>query len=292
MDTIVAATDYSAWAHYALERAAQLARGSGAELHVLHAPSRGRWPQGGGVLSQYFGGGNEPSIEDERERLAAEVAGPARRFRVKPQCHVLPGRPAEEIAAFANAREAGLVVVGSRGESGLRAQAVGSTALKVLWQSLTPVLMVRQPVDVAYRRVLVATDLSERSLHVVRTALEVFPKAAVTLLNAWRGEFETTLELTGATADARRRYVAAEGEAAAAALEEQRQRALGGSRRRLARFIAHGHPLPVIQKAVAELQPDVVVLGKHSGPRWEEQVLGSVVQNLLQQLKTDVLVVA
>ena len=292
MDTIVAATDYSAWAHYALERAAQLARGSGAELHVLHAPSRGRWPQGGGVLSQYFGGGNEPSIEDERERLAAEVAGPARRFRVKPQCHVLPGRPAEEIAAFANAREAGLVVVGSRGESGLRAQAVGSTALKVLWQSLTPVLMVRQPVDVAYRRVLVATDLSERSLHVVRTALDVFPKAAVTLLNAWRGEFETTLELTGATADARRRYVAAEGEAAAAALEEQRQRALGGSRRRLARFIAHGHPLPVIQKAVAELQPDVVVLGKHSGPRWEEQVLGSVVQNLLQQLKTDVLVVA
>lgn len=292
MDTIVAATDYSAWAHYALERAAQLARGSGAELHVLHAPSRGRWPQGGGVLSQYFGSGNEPSIEDERERLAAEVAGPARRFRVKPQCHVLPGRPAEEIAAFANAREAGLVVVGSRGESGLRAQAVGSTALKVLWQSLTPVLMVRQPVDVAYRKVLVATDLSERSLHVVRTALEVFPKAATTLLHAWRGEFETTLELTGATADARRRYVAAEGEAAAAALEDQRMRALGGSRRRLARFIAHGHPLPAIQKAVAELQPDVVVLGKHSGPRWQEQILGSVVQNLLQQLKTDVLVVA
>jgi nucleotide-binding universal stress UspA family protein len=292
MDTIVAATDYSAWAHYALERAAQLARGSGAELHVLHAPSRGRWPQGGGVLSQYFGGGNEPSIDDERERLAAEVAGPARRFRVKPQCHVLPGRPAEEIAAFANAREAGLVVVGSRGESGLRAQAVGSTALKVLWQSLTPVLMVRQPVDVAYRKVLVATDLSERSLHVVRTALDVFPKAAATLLHAWRGEFETTLELTGATADARRRYVAAEGEAAAAALEDQRMRALGGSRRRLARFIAHGHPLPAIQKAVAELQPDVVVLGKHSGPRWQEQVLGSVVQNLLQQLKIDVLVVA
>ena len=198
----------------------------------------------------------------------------------------------QEVAVFANAREAGLIVVGSRGESGLRAQAVGSTALKVLWQSLTPVLMVRQPVDVAYRKVLVATDLSERSLHVVRTALEVFPKAATTLLHAWRGEFETTLELTGATADARRRYVAAEGEAAAAALEDQRMRALGGSRRRLARFIAHGHPLPVIQKAVAELQPDVVVLGKHSGPRWQEQVLGSVVQNLLQQLKTDVLVVA
>lgn len=292
MRTIVAATDYSAWAHFALERAAQLARASGAEFHVLHAPSRGRWSQGGGVLSQFFGGGNEPSIEDERERLATEAAGPARRFRVRPECHVLPGRPAEEISAFANAREADLVVMGTRGESGLRAQAVGGTALKVLWQSLVPVLMVRQAADGPYRRVLVATDLSERSLHVVRTALAVFPKASATLLHAYRGEHEATLELTGAPAEARRDYVAAEAEAAAAGLEAQRVQALGGSRRRLARFISHSHPVPAIQKAVAELKPDVVVLGKHAGPRWEEQVLGSVVQNLVQQLKTDVLVVA
>ena len=36
MKTIVAATDFSAWAHSALERAAQIARASGAELHLLH----------------------------------------------------------------------------------------------------------------------------------------------------------------------------------------------------------------------------------------------------------------
>lgn len=292
MQTIVAATDYSAWAHFALARAAQLARASGAQLHVLHAPSRGRWPQGGGVLSQFFGSGNEPSIEDERARLAQEAAGPSRRFRVKPECHLLPGRPAEEISAFANAREADLVVMGTRGESGLRPQAVGSTALKVLWQSLLPVLMVRQAVDAPYRRVLIATDLSERSLHVARTGLAAFPKAAATLLHAYRGEHEGTLELTGASAEARRNYIAAEAQAAADGLEALRVQALDGSRRRLARFIAHGHPVPVIQKAVAELKPDVVVLGKHAGARWQEQVLGSVVQNLVQQLKVDVLVVA
>lgn len=292
MNRIVAATDFSAWAHYALERAAQLARASGAELHVLHSPSRGRWAQGSGVLAQYFGSGNAPSIEDDRERLAAEIAGPARRFRVKPECHVLPGRPADEVSAFANAREADLIVVGSRGESGLRAQAVGSTALKMLWQSLTPVLMVRQPVDTAYRRILIATDLGERSTHVVRTGLATFPKAAATLLHAYRGEHETALELLGATADERRRYLAAEAEAAAEGLDAQCTQALDGSRRRLARFISHSHPVPAILKAAAELQPDVVVLGKHAGPQWQERVLGSVVQNLVQQLKTDVLVVA
>ena len=292
MDRIVAATDYSAWAHYALERAAQIAHAHEAEFHVLHAPARGLWSQGSGVLSQYFGGGNALSIDDARARLAEEAAGPARRFRVKPHCHVVPGRPAEEIAAFAMARELGLVVLGSRGESGLRAQAVGSTALKVLWQSLVPVLMVRRPVDLPYRRVLVATDLSARAAQVLDTALHTFPKAAVTALHAFRGEFETTLELVGASDEDRQRYQAAEGEAAAAALEALCDQAVGDGDRRITRFIAHGHPLPAIQAAVEELHPDLVVLGKHSGPQWEERVLGSVVQNLVQQLELDVMVVA
>ncbi len=292
MNAIVAATDFSAWAHYALERAAQLARAADAELHVVHAPSRGRWPQGSGVLSRYFGSGNAPSVEDDRKRLAAEAAGPARRFRVRPECHVLPGRAAEEVAAFAAARDAGLIVVGSRGEGGLRAQAVGSTALKILWQSLTPVLVVRRPVDTGYRKVLIATDLGERSGHVVRTGLDLFPKAAATLLHAYRGEHETALELLGATEDERHDYLAAEARAAAEGLEAQCEQMVADSPRRLASFISHSHPVPAILEAAIELQPDVVVLGKHTGPQWQERVLGSVVQNLVQQLKTDVLVVA
>lgn len=291
MKTIVAATDFSAWAHYALERAAQLAGGSGAELHVIHSPSRGAWPQGGGVLAQYFGSGNLPSIEDDRERLASEVAGPAHRFGVQPEKHLLPGRAADEVSAFANAREADLVVVGSRGEGGMLAPAVGSTALKILWQSLTPVLMVRQPVDGAYRRVLIATDLTERSEHVVRTALATFPNTPVTLIHAYRGEHETMLELLGATSDARERYVAAEAEAAAAGLETQCA-AVFGDGVQVDRYISHSHPVPAILKAASELKPDVVVLGKHAGSHWQERVLGSVVQNLVQQLKSDVLVVA
>lgn len=292
MKRILAATDFSGSSHHALARAAQLARAHAAELHTIYVPAHGRWPQGSGVLAQYLPGGNVPTIEEDRQRLADEAARIARRFRVHAEAHVVPGKPAEEISAFATVREIDLVVVGSRGQGRLRAQAIGSTVLKVLWSSLVPVLMVRQPVDIAYRKVLVATDLGDRSLHVGRTALAMFPKASVSLLHAFRGEFETTLGLVGARPEEQRRYVTEAGEAAAIAFERFGDQLMAGSRRKVARVLAHSHPIPAIQKAVAELKPDLVVLGKHSGARWEELVLGSVVQNLLQQLKTDVLVVA
>jgi len=210
---------------------------------------------------------------------------------VRPECHVVPGRAAAEIASFALAREVDLVVIGSRGEGGLRSQAVGGTALKVLWQTLAPVLLVRKPVEIAYRRMLLATDLSERSLYVCQTALAMLPKVVPTLVHAFRGEYETTLELTGADAETLRRYQADVGADAATRLEAFWKSANADGRRRATRFVAHSHPVPAVLKAAAELKPDVVVLGKHSGPEWEERVLGSVVQNLLQQLRTDVLVV-
>jgi len=291
MKTILAATDFSAWAHYALERAAQLARASGAELHLLHVPRHGLWSQGTGMFSQYFGDGNSPSVEGDRARLEQAAAALSRRFRVKAQCHVVPGKPADEIATFASAREADLVVLANRGQGGLRPAAVGGTALKVLWRSLAPVLMVRQPTEGAYRKALLATDLTERSLHVGRTVCAMLPKASITLVHAFRGEHETALELMGADRDALGRYRADRGVEAAAGLKAYWAEVRGTGRRRAAEYLAHGHPVPAVIEAVSELAPDLVVFGKHAGARWQEQVLGSVVQNLAQQLQTDVLVI-
>lgn len=291
MKRIVAATDLSAWSHYALERAAQLARARSAELDVVHVPSHGRWPQGEGLLDRYIAGLGQRSLEDDRAQLERETAGLSRRFKVKPRCHVLPGRAAEEIAAFASSREVDLVVLGTRGHGRLRPQAVGGTALKVVWQSLLPVLLVRHPADDVYRRMLIATDLGERAGHVARTALEWFPRASTSLLHAFRGEHETTLQLLGATTEAQRRYVVDTGTEAATAFEAFADGLEGEGKRKVERLLAHGHPMPAILKAATELDADLVVLGKHAGAQWEERVLGSVVQNLLQQLKTDILLV-
>lgn len=291
MKTILAATDFSVPSAQAVARAALLARAHGAALHLLHAPSYGQWSQGTGMFSQWFGDGNAPSLEGDRERLARVAADVGKRHRLRPEHHVIPGKAADEIAAFVAAREVDLVVLAARGAGGVRLRSVGSTALRVLWNSLVPVLMVRTPVNEAYRRLLVATDLGERAAHVVEVAREACPKASLTLLHAFRGEFETALSLVGTPPESLRLYRAEEAQAAAARLEAHWKAIRGESRRKAERFLAHGHPVPAVLKAATELEADLVALGKHSGPHWEEKVIGSVVQNLVQQLRTDVLIV-
>ncbi len=291
MKTILAATDFSLPASHGLARAAQLARAHGAALHLLYAPSHGQWSQGSGMFSAYFGDGNTPSLDTDRERLERAGDELARRFRVRAQCHVVPGKAADEIAAFARSREADLVVLAARGMGGLRLRSVGSTALKVLWSSLVPVLLVRKPVEAPYLQLLVATDLTERASHVVSVARALLPKASITLLHAFRGEFESALALVGAPVESLRLYREGEAQAAAARLEAHWQAIRGESRRQAQRQLVHGHPVSAVLKAAADLRADLVALGKHAGPRWEELVLGSVVQNLVQQLRTDVLVV-
>jgi nucleotide-binding universal stress UspA family protein len=292
MTRLLAATDFSADAQFALDRAGQLARAWNAELDLLHVPAHGLWPQGAGMLSKYLGTGNLASLEEDEQRLAGLAAALSRRFRIKAAIHVVPGRAAQEIAAFATAREADMVVMAVRGQGRTRAGAVGGTALKVLWQSLVPVLLVRTPAETAYRRVMLATDLSDRSLEGGRRVAAQWPKAGLSIVHAFRGEYETALELAGTSAAMLREYRADQALLAAEGLAQFWKQMRGDSRRRAAEFLVQGHPVPGVLKAAAELKPDLVVLGRHAGPRWEERILGSVAQNLIQQLKTDTLMLA
>ncbi len=289
MKRILAATDFSASAQFAVDRAAQLARAWGAELHLLHVPAYGLWPQGSGMLSKYLGGGNEPSLTQDTERLRLIASALSRRFRVKALVHVVPGRAAEEIAVFANDHEADLVVVAVRGEGRTRAGAIGSTALKVLWQSALPVLLVRTPAETAYRRVMLATDLSQRSIDACRRLFTLWPKATLSVVHAFRAEHETLLELSGATSTTLREYRAVRAQEAADGLTQFWQAACGEEPHRANEFLVQSHPVPGILKAAAERKAELIVMGRHSGPRWEERILGSVAQNLVQQLKADTL---
>lgn len=289
MKRILVATDFSASAQFAVDRAGQLARAWGADLDLLHVPARGRWPQGGGMFDRYLAGGNLPALEDDQARLAALAAALARRFRVKAQVHVVPGHPGDEITAFAAAREADLVVTGVRGEGATRPGAIGGTALKVLWQALRPVLLVRTPVETAYRRVLFATDLSERARDAAVRTAALWPKAGLSLVHAFQAEHEPLLLLSGIRPAALREYRAECAAQAAEALDAFRASVQGDGRRRIAEYLVPAHPVPAVLKACTELRAELVVIGRHGGPHWQERLLGSVAQNLVQQLKADTL---
>jgi nucleotide-binding universal stress UspA family protein len=94
------------------------------------------------AMAQYI----ESTHELERSRRAENEAAASRLraggFDVTPL--VRQGDPAHEIVAEARAREAGLIVVGTRGQSGLQRLILGSVARNVLLHAPCSVLIVRQ----------------------------------------------------------------------------------------------------------------------------------------------------
>ncbi|MCS6878194.1 MAG: universal stress protein [Geminicoccaceae bacterium] len=150
MKTILAAVDGSEPAWKALEIAADLARFYGARLHVLHVLPVEPVPEG---LLAFARAENIPLEEEigryESERLAGDaiLREAAERARAKGVAEVETtaeeGSPAPVIVAAAERLGADLVVLGSRGRTGLLAGLLGSVALEVARKAKASVLVVR-----------------------------------------------------------------------------------------------------------------------------------------------------
>ncbi|MGH8977515.1 MAG: universal stress protein [Acidimicrobiia bacterium] len=131
---IVVGTDGSETASIAVNRASELAKLTGATLHIVHAFQ---------PLSSTLVGASSttgPTINVEQvnagiESGAVEVcrhaASNAVRAGVNVETHALPGDPADALITAAKDIGADLVVVGSRGMSGVRRFILGSVPNKV-----------------------------------------------------------------------------------------------------------------------------------------------------------------
>jgi nucleotide-binding universal stress UspA family protein len=94
------------------------------------------------AVSSYL---RESDEEDSRcERIAIETAAQLVAIGSKATGEVRHGSPAKGILAAADAFGADLIVVGSRGDRGLRRMLVGSTAREILYEAPCSVLIVRQ----------------------------------------------------------------------------------------------------------------------------------------------------
>ncbi|MFL5539676.1 MAG: universal stress protein [Longimicrobiaceae bacterium] len=150
--------------------AAEVARASGAELHLVHAyPLAPTMVMAPGMEVAWPGG-----CARYAEGLQASLEAAVRAFpggeRVK--CRVVCGPPAAALAAVAEEVEADLLIVGAARRSRLGRMVLGTTATRVLRQATVPVLVARRPVTRPPRRVLLTTDLSELSSAVHETAVD------------------------------------------------------------------------------------------------------------------------
>jgi nucleotide-binding universal stress UspA family protein len=135
--TILLAVDGSPHADRAVDLARTVASSGGDEILVVHVTEMlvGRAP--GPVELD----GDREAIERAKQHAKElEAAGvPARVELVRAQA----GHVAKVIAELASERDAGLIVMGSRGRTDLAALVLGSVAHKVLHLSDRPVLIAR-----------------------------------------------------------------------------------------------------------------------------------------------------
>ena len=117
---IVFATDFSHGARPAMERAFALARGTGAELVVLHVlPPVSPLPGNGAVLPRLYNE-IEAAIRKSGQKSMEKLLAQARRARIRATGRLLGGMPVEAINSAARRAKADLVVTGTHGRKGIR----------------------------------------------------------------------------------------------------------------------------------------------------------------------------
>jgi nucleotide-binding universal stress UspA family protein len=289
--TILVATDLSAPARHAVERAFHMAASNGSELHVLHAMELDALDSLREVLGNDLVAVKADLNSDARTRLE-QLTGDATIHRgVTARTYVVDGNPLATIAAEADALDAHLLVLGARGESFLRHALLGSTAARLLRKSSSrPVLVVKQAPHEAYRSVMVAVDFSPVSLRAIRLAGSWAPNADLVLLHAFELPYEGKLTFAGVDEQAIRQYVTNESEVRRKRLHELAA-AAGLAAIDYSARIVRGDPALQIIAMEQEVDADLIVVGKHGSHIAEELLLGSVTKHVLAESQCDVLVI-
>jgi nucleotide-binding universal stress UspA family protein len=134
MQRLLVPLDFSGKSRQALRHAVPIAQKFSARIHLVH------------VLPP---AGKADRDEMIRRRLAAlkRLGGMAEQFlppRVRAECAVLDGKPAEAILNLAAKHSIDLIVLTTKGQSGLKRALVGSTAETIMRLASCPVMSVRR----------------------------------------------------------------------------------------------------------------------------------------------------
>ena len=138
---ILVATDGSREAQLALTTAADLAKSTDSELHVVHV---GELPLIYHPERHAYRAGYEEHEKESQQLLEAQVQRIEGAGAKVAQAHLRMGRADEEIGELAQSIDAGLIVMGSRGHGRLRRALVGSVSESVVRHAHCPVTIVRE----------------------------------------------------------------------------------------------------------------------------------------------------
>jgi nucleotide-binding universal stress UspA family protein len=286
---ILVATDFSAAAELAVQRAAALAQSYGAELRLLHAVPPLGWLEG--LL-----GSKQQWREQVRARAASTLKDQAaqlaneRQIEVSTALHT--GKASAAIADAAEQFDPQLMVVGASGEGQARVKnkTLGQTASKLIGKAQVPLLLTRRAGRDLPSKVLAAVDLTPSSVRVARWADTIASDGQSYFIHVFEAPFAPRLRKYGVKPGALDIYAADE-----QATRKRKLRNLlaqSGARRRSEKLILRGDAVKIITAQVRKLKIDTLIVGKHGRRKRDAAApYGSVCYYLTQFAPVDTLVV-
>lgn len=206
--------------------------------------------------------------------------------------HVRAGEPYEQICDLAREIDANLIVIGTRGNSGLNRLLLGSTAERVVRFASCPVLVVRQrtrkqPKEFMLRKILAPVDFSECSMFGALYAA-FFAKtfdAKLLLLHVFAGVMPTA---TGKASKAKNDAIDLENARLDMEAFTQLDFLREGSH---ATKIRAGYAVDEICGEARQSDADLMVIATHGRSGLNRMFLGSVAEHVVRYAECPVLVV-
>lgn len=267
---IAVATDFSARADRAIDRAKLLRDEMGGALCFIHAtnlPGDDAPPKG---------------LLEQKMRLATGVdeAGEGIEFAFP------AGLPTNAIARVANSGDVNLLLIGPARYNTLVDWFLGTAVDHVLRHAQVPVIVVKTRAHGPYRQIVAGTDFSAGSAHAILTAARMFPDADFHIVHGWHMPFQ------GFQKDA---YVADEIVKSEQAKMADFVAGLAAEEPRLAGVatsLVKGGPIEAVRYGL-ELAPEALaVVGSHGAGGFEQATIGSVTSDLLRVIEADTMVVS
>lgn len=285
----LAASDLSAPSRQAVERAALMARASGASLTAVHVIDHSLMDELRLRLA------HAPQLIEKltaqgQQGLDALLQPVIQRFELPIRTEVVMGAVLEELLAAAARTQATLIVVGARGEGYLRRWTLGTTAERLLNRSRVPVLVVKQPVHEEYRRVLIPVDFSPWSTITVGLVRQLLPNAHLVLMHAWSVPFREKLLFAGVELE----QIEIFGNTAQIQARQRLQQLADEHALEVSMWtpsVVEGDADLCIASQELEQDCDLIAMGKQGQRAVEAVLLGSVTEHVLSESQSDVLVV-
>lgn len=131
--------DGSKNADRAVKAAVEIAKDGGDALHLINVQ-----PPVSAVVSTFIGKGEIAAYHrEEGEKSLVSAKAICAKAGVEPVIHIGVGRAGEVVTAFAKKLKARMIVMGTRGHTGLSGVILGSVAQDVLARATVPVHLVK-----------------------------------------------------------------------------------------------------------------------------------------------------